>query len=111
MLNASIVRAIVVEQLNPEQWHATPQGLALPPGAFGSGGSGVADYATAISDALYIADTTGLPVLVDAYGEPTRPLCEVMHVAPADTRPPRNRRLTLDEILGLPRPRGGEGRP
>ncbi len=76
-LNSSIARALVVEQLNPDQWHTTPQGWALPEGAIGSRGSAVCDYAEAVSYALSVADVTGLPVLVDAYGEPRRALYEV----------------------------------
>ncbi|MEG3178186.1 hypothetical protein U1872_18240 [Sphingomonas sp. RB3P16] len=108
-LKPSIARALVVEQLNPDQWHTVPQGWALPEGAIGGNGSGVCGYAEAVSYALSVADVTGLPVLVDAYGEPRRALCEVQHVAPYTTRPPFNRRQTLDEILGLSGPSEWEG--
>lgn len=109
MLKPSIARALVVEQLNPDQWHTTPQGLGLPEGAIGSRGSRVSGYAQAVSYALSVADVTGLPVLVDAYGEPRRALCEVQHVAPYTARAPFNRRQTLDEILGLSGPKEFEG--
>lgn len=78
MLNRWVARAIVVEQLNNDQWHTVPRGWPLPEGEFGSAGSGVCDYEDAVADALSVAEVTGLPVLVDAYGEPLRALREVM---------------------------------
>ena len=65
-----VARAIVVEQLNPSQWHATLQGWDVPQGSLESRGGGVDDFDGALSDALAIGELTGLPVLVHAFGEP-----------------------------------------
>jgi hypothetical protein len=69
-LSRWVARAIVVEQLNPLQWHATVQGWDVPPGSLESQGTGVNDFDGAMSDAFMIGELTGLPVLVHAFGEP-----------------------------------------
>ncbi len=69
------VRAIVIEQLNADQWHATLQGDDVPPGSLEAIGTGVASFASTASRAVDVADLTGLPVMVAAYNEVVRPLC------------------------------------
>ena len=76
-LRCWVARAIVVEQLNPDQWHAVTRGWAVAEGSWEDRGSGVNDFNTVVADALEKAECTGLPVLVHAYQDTVRPLCEV----------------------------------
>ncbi len=69
-----MVRAIVIEQLNPDQWHATLQGAGAPAGSLEAMGTGVASFAETASRAADVADLTGLPVMVRAYQDELKPL-------------------------------------
>lgn len=70
----NVVRAIVIEQLTADQWHATVHGDNVPPGSLEAIGTGVSSFASVTSRAVDVADLTGLPVLVAAYNERARPL-------------------------------------
>jgi hypothetical protein len=69
-----IVRAIVIEQLNLDQWHATVQGEEVPGGSLESAGTGVGSFASTASRAVDVADLTGLPVMVARYNDVPKPL-------------------------------------
>lgn len=69
-----VVRAIVIEQLNPDQWHATVQGNDVPYGSLEALDTGVGSFASAASRAVDIADLTGLPVMVARHNCATEPL-------------------------------------
>jgi hypothetical protein len=70
----SVVRAIVIEQLNPDQWHATVQGGEVPCGSLEAAGTGVGSFASTTSRAVDVANLTGLPVMVARYNEAVEPL-------------------------------------
>lgn len=70
----SVVRAIVIEQLNLDQWHATVQGGEVPNGSVEAAGTGVGSFATTASRAVDVADLTGLPVMIVRYNEAAEPL-------------------------------------
>jgi hypothetical protein len=70
----SVVRAIVIEQLNADQWHATLRGDDVPLGSLELMGTGVASFASTASRAVDVADLTGLPVMVAPYKGAVRPL-------------------------------------
>lgn len=70
----SVVRAIVIEQLNPHQWHATVQGGDVPPGSLEAVGTGVGSFASTASRAVDVADLTGLPVMVAPHNAAAQPL-------------------------------------
>lgn len=93
-----VVRALVIEQLNQDQWHVLIQGADVPQGSFESRGTGVASFAGAASDAVELAELTGLPVLVAGYQEPVRPLNSV---APSRAfwRQRFRRRSSLDHLM------------
>ncbi len=93
-----IVRALVVEQLNADQWHVVVQGAEVPYGSLESRGTGVASFAAAAGDAVELAELTGLPVLIAGYNEAVRPL----NAFPSDKafwRQRYRRRSSLDHIL------------
>lgn len=93
-----IVRALVVEQLNADQWHVIVQGAEVPCGSLESRGTGVKSFAAAAGDAVELAELTGLPVLVAGYQEAVRPL----NALPSDKAFWRQRyrsRSSLDHIL------------
>lgn len=69
-----VVRAIVIEQLNADQWHAMVQGDDVPPESLEAIGTGVSSYASTTSRAVDVADLTGLPVMVAPYNGAVRPL-------------------------------------
>lgn len=69
-----IVRAIVIEQLNPDQWHATVQGDEVPRGSLEAAGTAVGSFASTASRAVDVADLTGLPVMVARYNDVPKPL-------------------------------------
>lgn len=72
-----VARAIVVEQLNADQWHAVTKGWPVPENSLEGRACGVNDFATAVADALLSAELTGLPVMVEAYQDALRPLSSV----------------------------------
>lgn len=72
-----VARAIVVEQLNEDQWHAVTKGWPVPEDSLEGRAGGVNDFATAVADALLSAELTGLPVMVEAYQDSPRPLSSV----------------------------------
>lgn len=74
LLQRPIVRAIVVEQLNADQWHAVACGWPVPAGSWESHASGVNIYDLVVADALSMAECTGLPVLVQAHLDAPRAL-------------------------------------
>lgn len=93
-----IVRALVIEQLNADQWHVVVQGAEVPRGSLESRGTGVTSFAVAAGDAVDLAELTGLPVLVAGYQEAVRPL----NAFPSDKAFWRQRyrsRSSLDHIL------------
>lgn len=93
-----IVRALVIEQLNQDQWHVLVQGADVPRDSFESRGTGVASFAGAACDAIEIAEMTGLPVLVAKYREPIKPLSSI---APSKAfwRQRFHRRSSLDHVM------------
>ena len=101
-----IARALVIEQLNPDQWHVVLRGDAAPAGSLEGQGGGVASFAGAVSYAVDVADMTGLPVLVEPYQQPAQPLA-----SPPSSRAfwhQRFRRsMGLDDIMYGPAMWGG----
>lgn len=67
-LARSVARALVVQQLNRDQWHATLRGWDVPPGSIEGRSHGVHDFETALVDAMTIAELTGLPVVLEPLG-------------------------------------------
>jgi len=104
-----VARAIVVEQLNAEQWHAVLKGHDVPAGSLEGRAGGVSSFETVVSDALDRAELTGLPVLVEAYHDVPRGLSEVIDLAAWQASRARQRlarqgkekRLTLNQVLGV----------
>lgn len=69
-----IARALVIGQINPDQWHVVLRGNGAPTGSLEGQAGGVASFAGAVSYAVEVADMTGLPVLVEPYQQPAQPL-------------------------------------
>lgn len=93
-------RAIVVEQLNTEQWHYHTAGLSVPEGSFEALAGGVSDFGRVVADALEVAECTGLPVMVQAYQDVLQPLCAFG--PPSSFRRYCRPRQTLAELFGWP---------
>lgn len=91
------VRALVVEQLNAEQWHVVCKGAAVPEGSWEDRWTGVAPFAMAAADALDKAECIGLPVYVEPYQQGLAPLSSI--APPARFARRLRVRSTLDEIM------------
>lgn len=93
-----IVRALLIEQLNSDQWHVVIHGADVLAGSLEGRGTGAVSFASAATDAVEMADVTGLPVLVAPYQEPVRPL-GVVQSNRAAWRLRYHRSSSLDHIL------------
>ena len=94
----AIVRALLIKQLNSDQWHVIVQGAEVPAGSLEGRATGAVSFASAATDAVEMADLTGLPVLIAPYQEPTRPL-GVAQSNRAAWRLRYHRSSSLDHIL------------
>lgn len=94
----SIVRAIVIEQLNPDQWHASVRGNEVPSGSLEAAGTGVGSFASTASRAVDVADLTGLPVMVARHNQAAEPL-EAFEPSRAFWHQRFRGRTDLDHIL------------
>ncbi|HEX8447675.1 MAG TPA: hypothetical protein VF649_13805 [Sphingomonas sp.] len=101
-----IARALVVEQLNPDQWHVALRGDEAPAESLEGLASGVASFAGAMSYAIEVADTTGLPVLVEPHQRPATPI-PYPPSSPAFWHHRFRRSMGLDDILYGPAMFGG----
>ena len=100
-----IVRAIVVQQLNARQWHAVLRGDA-PAGSLEAQAGGVHPFKRAVKEAIQTADMTGLPVLVEPYQQPAKPL-EYAGSSRATWRHRFRYGSELDRLLSAPYTFGG----
>ena len=101
-----IFRAIVVEQLNRDQWHVVLQGQDVSADALEGQPGGVASFAGAVADAIHTADYTGLPVLIAPYQQETRPLASPPS-SPAFWHHRFRRSMGLDDLMYGPAMFGG----
>lgn len=94
-------RALIVEQLNPDQWHVVRQGWPVPRNSLEGSPGGVSSFNGALADALDRSVLTGMPVLVQPLNRRPRRLLpqertrRVRRVVRPQARP------TLGEIMGL----------
>lgn len=100
-MTAVPMRSLVVEQLNAEQWHVVPGGLPVPEDSLEGCAGGVTSYRSALEDALYRSQLTGLPVTVQILGRAPRWL-NPNEMQIRARLAPVTRRLTLAEILDNP---------
>ncbi|MCD2324982.1 hypothetical protein LQ953_13240 [Sphingomonas sp. IC-56] len=94
-------RALIVEQLNPDQWHVVRQGWPVPRNSLEGMPGGVLSFNGALADALDRSVLTGIPVLVQPLNRRPRRLMpqerarRFRRIVRSQARP------TLDQIMGL----------